>query len=87
MRVRRRQAMDVLTRGGETAVLIDGTVLRLSELSAVIYDLTKDPVEVGRLAGELESRFGAPDGSTSSRDATEDAVAELVRRGVLRAAR
>ena len=84
MKVQRREATDVLTCDGETAVLIDETVLRLSELSAVIYALTEDPVEIGRLARELESRFGVPEGS-SSLDSTREAVAELVRRGVLKA--
>ncbi|GAA4403406.1 hypothetical protein GCM10023153_33400 [Ornithinibacter aureus] len=82
MKVQRRDATDVLTRDGETAVLIEGTVLRLSELSAAVYSLTAHAVEVSRLAGELERRFGAPAGC-SALEATEAAVAELVRRGVL----
>ena len=83
MRVQRVPADDLLVRDGETAVLLDGMVVRLSELSAAIYDLTGDMVEVGRLARELEARFGAPEGSTS-REATDHAVAELLRHGVLR---
>ena len=83
MRVQRVPADDLLVRDGETAVLLDGMVVRLSELSAAIYDLTGDMVEVGRLARELEARFGAPEGSTSM-EATGHAVAELLRHGVLR---
>ena len=83
MKVQRREATDILTRDGETALLLDATVLRLSELSAAIYALTEDPVEVSRLAADLESRFGAPEASTS-REATEQAVAELIRHAVLR---
>jgi hypothetical protein len=83
MRVQRVPADDLLVRDGETAVLLDGMVVRLSELSAAIYDLTGDMVEVGRLARELEARFGAPEGSTS-REATDHAVADLLRHGVLR---
>lgn len=83
MRVQRVAADDLLVRDGETAMLVYGMVVRLSELSAAIYDLTEDMVEVGRLARELEVRFGAPEGSTT-REATDHAVEELLRRGVLR---
>ena len=55
MKVQRREATDILTRDGETALLLDATVLRLSELSAAIYALTEDPVEVSRLAADLDS--------------------------------
>ena len=83
MRVQRVPADDLLVRDGETAVLLDGMVVRLSELSAAIYDLTGDMVEVGRLARELEARFGAPEG-LSAREATDHAVQDLLRHGVLR---
>ncbi|HQE32933.1 MAG TPA: hypothetical protein PLG38_13055 [Propionibacteriaceae bacterium] len=84
MKVQRLEATDVLTRAGETAVLIDGVVLRLSEISAEIYALTEHLVEVSRLATDLESRFGAPEGTTT-RQATDAAVAELIHHGLLRA--
>lgn len=84
MKVHRLEATDVLTRDGETAVLVSGIVLRLSEISAAIYALTEDPVEVSRLATDLESRFGAPEALTA-RQATDEAVAELIRHGLLRA--
>jgi hypothetical protein len=83
VKVRRREATDVLTRDGETVVLVDGVLVRLSELSALVYDLTEEPVDVVHLAQRLESRFGAPEGGTSL-DATKDAVAHLVRHGILR---
>ena len=70
----------------ETAVLIDGTVLRLSEVSATILTLTQNVVEVGRLAGELESRFGAPEVSTSL-EATEKVSAQLISHGLLKSVR
>lgn len=82
MRVQRVPADDMLVRDGETAVLVDGVVVRLSELSAVIYDLTEDLVDVRHLARELEARFGAPEGLTSE-EATGHAVTELLRHGVL----
>ena len=83
MRVQRFPADDLLLRDGETALLVDGMAVRLSELSAAIYDLTEDSVEVGHLARELEARFGAPEGSTTQK-ATDHAVEELLRHGVLR---
>ena len=82
MRVQRREATDILTRDGETAVLIDGTVLRLSELGARVFALTEHMVEVGRLASDLEALFGAPEGSTSL-EATERVVTELIGHGLL----
>lgn len=83
MRVRRVPAHDLLVRDGETALLVDGMAVRLSELSASIYDLTEEMVEVERLASELEARFGAPEG-LSAREATDHAVQDLLRHGVLR---
>ena len=82
MRVQRVPADDLLVRDGETAILLHEMVMRLSELSSVIYALTENPIDVGHLARELESRLGAPEG-VSSRDATGDAVAQLIRHGVL----
>jgi len=83
MRVQRVAAADRLVRDGETALLVDGMAVRLSELSASIYDLTEEMVEVERLASELEARFGAPEG-LSAREATDHAVQDLLRHGVLR---
>lgn len=83
MKVQRREAADVLTRDGETAVLLTkGGLVRLSALSAAVYALTEESVEVDALARDLESRFGAPAGQTSL-DATKDAVTDLVHHGVL----
>jgi len=82
VKVQRLKVTDELTRDGETALLVDGLLVRLSELSALVYALTEEPVEVRRLAHALESHFGAPEGRTSF-DATQDAVAELVRHGIL----
>ena len=82
MRVQRCEVVDVLERDGETAVLLADGIVRLSELSALIFDLTEEPTEVGDLARELEARFGKPADQTSL-DATKDAVADLVHHGIL----
>ena len=82
MTVRRRRARDVLVRDGETAVLVTGRVVRLGELSSMIYALCAEPIEVEQLARALETSFGAPEG-ISVVQATKDAVADLVRHGVL----
>jgi hypothetical protein len=82
MRVRRAGLIDVLTRDGETAVLVDGHILRLSALGAAVLELTEDWVDIEVLAGELGDRFGAPAGRTP-REATVDAIADMVRNGVL----
>jgi translation initiation factor 1 (eIF-1/SUI1) len=82
VKVQRWEATDELLRGDEAAILIRGNVVRLTELSTVIYLLTERAIDVRDLAKELESRFGVPaDGSTLSR--TKDAVAELIRYGIL----
>ena len=83
MKLQRWEPTDELLRDGEAAVLIRGNVVRLTPLSTVIYELTEQPIDVDDLASELESRFGAPaDGSTMQK--TKDAVAELIRYGILR---
>jgi hypothetical protein len=82
VKVQRCQVTDELTRDGETALLVDGLLVRLSELSALVYALTEKPVEIGHLAHALESQFGAPEGRAAL-DATQDAVADLIRHGIL----
>lgn len=82
MRVQRREPVDVLVRDGETAVLLPGGIVRLSELSAVLYDLAREQVEVESLARDLEERFGAPAERTSVQ-ATRDAVRDMVEAGLL----
>lgn len=82
MKVKRAGLIDVLTRDGETAVLVDGHILRLSVLGAAMLELTADWVDVEVLAGELGDRFGAPADRTSW-EATVEAIADMVRNGVL----
>ena len=82
MKVHQTPATDVLTRDGETAVLVEGTVVRLGELSSTLYALCERPIDVKVLANELEAKFGAPADRTALR-ATTDAVLEMVRAGVL----
>lgn len=83
MKIQRRILADVLTRDGETAVVVTGRVVRLSDLSALVFALTENPVEVEDLARALEAELGAPEGR-STLDATKDAVSDLIRHGVLR---
>ena len=82
MKVRQRAATDVLARDGETAILVDGNIVRLGELSSMIYALCESPVDIWVLAAELEARFGAP-ADRSTVQATTDSVAEMVRAGLL----
>ena len=82
MRVRRRPPADVLVRDGETAVLVDGTIVRLSELSSTLYAECSTEKSSTELSRSLEARFGTPpDGSAL--EATERAIAEMVSHGVL----
>lgn len=82
MKVSQRAATDVLTRDGETAILVDETVVRLGDLSSTLYALCASPVDIRVLANELEVQFGAP-ADRSSLQATTAAVTEMVRAGVL----
>lgn len=83
MRVQRWEPTDAIERDGEAAVLVRGSVVRLTPLSTVIFALTEQAIHVDELTAELEVRFGAPtNGSTL--DATKDAIAELIRYGILR---
>ncbi|WP_353953344.1 hypothetical protein V6K52_07975 [Knoellia sp. S7-12] len=84
MIVQRNEATDTLTRHGRTALLLDnGTVVLLNELSAAIYALSREPIDVYALVSPLEEEFGAPEGR-STINATQDAVAELIHHGILR---
>jgi hypothetical protein len=81
--VQRWEPTDALLREQEALVLVRGTVVRLTELSTAIFTLTEDPIVIDELAGELETLFGVPEAG-SSLDATKDAVADLIRHGILR---
>lgn len=85
MKVERRheQVTDWLTRDGQTVVLARGRIVRLSDVGAMVFALTEEPVDLEWLAARLESHFGAPAGQ-SAVAATTDAVTELVRHGVVR---
>ena len=82
MKVQRAEVADAITRDGETAVLVRRRLVRLSELSAAIWVMTEDAVDITELAEHLESAFGRPE-DRSSLAATKDAVAEMLRHGVL----
>ena len=82
MKVSRQEPVDLLVRDAETAVLLADGIVRLSELSAVLYALAEEPVKVEDLARSLETHFGAPADRTSLR-ATTDAVREIIPGGLL----
>ena len=83
MKVQRRVPVDVLARDGETAVLFEGHLVRLSPLSAAIFEVSGDPISLEDLVTELVARFGLP-GQDTPLNATKDAVTEMARHGVLR---
>jgi hypothetical protein len=82
VKVQRAEVADAITRDGETAVLVGRRLVRLSELSAAIWVMAEDTVDIRQLAEHLESEFGSPEGR-STLDATKHAVAEMLRHGVL----
>ncbi len=82
MKVSRQEPADLLVRDAETAVLLPDGIVRLSELSAVLYALAEEPVEVEYLARSLETHFGGPADRHLLR-ATTDAVREIIPGGLL----
>ena len=82
MKVQRREPVDLLVRNGETAVLFADVIMRLSELSAMLYNLAEEPVALEDLARDLEVHFGAPADRTSLQ-ATTDTVRDMLQAGLL----
>lgn len=75
-------AHDELHRGGESLVLADGRVQRVSALGTAIRSLAAQPVGEDVLARALEAEFGTPpEGDLLS--LTQAALADLVRAGLL----
>ena len=82
MKVRRRPAADVLVRDGETAILVDSTIVRLSELSTLLYAECSTEKTSAQLSRSLETEFGAPP-DLPALEATEQVIEEMVAHGVL----
>lgn len=81
-RVRTVPAHDELHRGGETLVLLDGQVQRVSALGVLVRASARAPITVKELAEVLEREFGPPpEGDTLG--TTTNAVATLISAGLL----
>lgn len=76
-------AHDELHHGGESLVLVDGRVHRVSPIGAAIRERAVDGADVAELAAALEDSFGPPEAG-STLDLTLEAVDALVRAGLLR---
>lgn len=68
---------DALSRNGRTLVLIDSTVLLLSEVSSAALRHAADGVTVGELGELLFEEFGAPPGDRDVPLATRQIIAAL----------
>ncbi|MFC6420456.1 hypothetical protein [Ornithinimicrobium tianjinense] len=75
-------AHDELHRDGESLVLVDGRVQRVSALGTAVRELAAQPVGEDVLARMLEERFGAPP-TGDLLTLTRAALADLVRAGLL----
>lgn len=75
-------AHDELHRDGESLVLIDGEVQRVSALGTLIRAQAVEPATVEGLAAVLEEEFGPPPEGTSV-EVTQQAVDVLVETGLL----
>lgn len=79
---RRVPAHDELHHEGESLVLIDGEVKRISALGTSLRGLTDEPRTLAELTEALVREFGAPpDGSAD--EVTRQAVDALVDAGLL----
>lgn len=82
VRVRAVPAHDELHVGGESLVLVAGTVHRVSALGTLIRTCALDPVSLDELARALEEAFGAPAEGTTL-EQTRVAVDTLLAAGLL----
>lgn len=80
--VRAVVAHDELHRGGESLVLLDGQVHRVSALGTLLRERATGPVTLEDLAAALEERFGAPPQGRAL-DLTREAVDALLGAGLL----
>ena len=84
MRFQQSEVIDRIARDGEVAVMIASSreVVRLGQLGSALYELCATSADLALLASELERVFGPP-AEMSSLDATQTAVTDMVRAGVL----
>lgn len=80
--VRAVLAHDELHRGGESLVLVDGHVHRVSPLGTLVRERAGGPVTLEELARELQEAFGPP-ARGSALDLTREAVEALLAAGLL----
>jgi hypothetical protein len=79
--LRRASVIDAVEVGEELLVLLNDQVVRLAGIAPAIWDITAAAVSEGDLVKEIGERHGLPAGYEVALDA---AVAELIRRGLLR---
>jgi hypothetical protein len=80
--VRAVVAHDELHRGGESLVLLDGQVHRVSPLGTLVRERAGGPVTLEELAVTLQEAFGPPAQGTAL-DLTREAVQALLDAGLL----
>jgi hypothetical protein len=73
---------DELHRDGESLVLLDGRVHRVSALGTLVRERASGPVTLEELAAALEAAFGPPPEGTVL-DLTRQAVDTLLAAGLL----
>lgn len=82
MKVRAIQAHDVLERDGDTVMLMDGRLMRLSPIGAAAWSLCRDWTSLEALARSLGDEFGVP-ADADLLQTTRDLVASLEAQGLL----
>lgn len=83
MRARRVPVQDEVVRDGESVVLLDRQVIRLSALGTTLLELCGQWRGVGELAAELAERFGAPPEGADATAMTEAALRALHQQGLV----
>lgn len=80
--VRTVAAHDELHEGGESLVLVDGQVRRVSMIGTSIRAMATEGISVADLSRALEEEYGAPPEGDAD-DLTRRAVADLLAAGLL----
>ena len=83
MRARRVPVQDEVIRDGESVVLLDRQVIRLSAIGTTLLELTGDWRELDELTLDLTDRFGQPPEGFDATAMTEEALQALNGQGLV----
>jgi hypothetical protein len=83
MRARRVPVQDEVVRDGESVVLLDRQVIRLSAIGTTLLELTGEWRDLDELTVDLTDRFGHPPEGHSATAMAEAALQALAEQGLV----